>query len=321
MSVHSTSKPYVCLTCGQSFTLNARLKKHERTHARVKCSQCRRLFDTPALLEQHRAAQHPTICACPVCSKRFKTKKILNQHMKKHESKQFACDECDRRFYYASKLLSHKKVMHSGEKSFLCDTCGKGFNFKYNLEIHRESHNTKCEFACEECGKELKGRRSLLQHRLRHKKEAESDKSKAKVTCEVCHKQLNPRYLRAHMHMHDDPKYKCDICGEVFKLQNTLYEHKRRVHMGIKKQRCVCDVCGLLCATKTTCLAHKMNVHMRIYIKHKCMICQVVYGERYKAFRHVRKMHPDEIPNKVVMAVKVQRVTEKQVEENDKTEN
>lgn len=53
---------------------------------------------------------------------------------------------------------------------------------------------------------------------------------KKKITCKICRKVISRSYYKEHLKMHDPnpEKHCCEVCGKVFKLRCSYYNHKLR---------------------------------------------------------------------------------------------
>ena len=68
-------------------------------------------------------------------------------------------------------ILSYSRLrryIHSKEKPFKCDVCGKGFCQQRTLAVHRTIHYEESPHKCAICGKLFNQRSALDAHSLLH---------------------------------------------------------------------------------------------------------------------------------------------------------
>ncbi|XP_076169900.1 uncharacterized protein LOC143147976 isoform X2 [Ptiloglossa arizonensis] len=106
----------------------------------------------------------------------------------------FKCQQCDLTFDRASQYDYHYRSIHLGEKSQLCEICGKGFFRKADLRTHLNIHLGTNICICEICGRKFNHISNLIRH--------------------------------GRMHAGIKP-YPCSICGKRFTQISSLARHKR----------------------------------------------------------------------------------------------
>lgn len=93
-------------------------------------------------------------------------------------------------------LTKHAKIIHSKEKLFKCDQCGKAFYRNNALKFHMLNHRSR-DFQCKTCQKEFVDARNLERHLKTH------------VTAK---------------------EFRCDICGISSSRKDNILRHARSFH-------------------------------------------------------------------------------------------
>ena len=158
-----------------------------------------------------------------VCGKSYKFIAPFVQHKLGHENKfDFPCQFCDKRFKIARERTLHERVHTKGEnehvrsnnsailvhlfleRPYKCEQCGRAFNVKSSLKLHKKTHEVRSHI-CKLCGLQLPSATGLERH-----EHVEHPELRPHV-CSYCQKPFKVDYaLAAH-------KLKCEWiedCGE-----------------------------------------------------------------------------------------------------------
>ncbi|XP_055530928.1 GDNF-inducible zinc finger protein 1-like [Wyeomyia smithii] len=257
---------------------------------------CHKKIFKPRLMAMHMARHlQPEVFKCPECNKLMTTPKILQYHIQNHrpeEERPLKCSICPRRFTYGSALVSHSQSHLPEEErtQHVCDECGKGFSAAKRLTEHVQFVHCKLEqlqsYVCHICARQFTSKSNLSYHLTTHQPKI------YQVQCDICKKWLkNKLCLRKHMVQHSAVRHKCNQCDYSAVNMQCLRNHMRVQHTDLKPF--ACNVCGQTFKLKNTLLNH--FVQHTGERKFSCEFCSRTFASSGNYYAHRKRMHPQEL--------------------------
>ena len=175
-------------------------------------------FKTAGGCKNHQLRQHATEeekrFSCKFCDQKFASNQLRNKHQNLMHNKRFPCDQCSKVFSEKTRLMIHLRI-HSGEKPFVCESCGFSCSQRDNLRLHKEFKHPSLgqqekKFTCDLCSASFLTKSNLTRHSISHT-------DLKQYVCETCGKTFKDRgALKQHTFSHGTADYPCDICGQRF---------------------------------------------------------------------------------------------------------
>nr|XP_020634749.1 zinc finger protein 397-like [Pogona vitticeps] len=190
--------------------------------------------------------------------------------------KPYKCQKCGKSFN-----------LHTGEKPYKCLKCGKSFICNSNLLRHWRVHTGGKPYKCQKCRKCFAQNSDLLRHQRVH-----TGETPYKCTeCGKCFAENSNLLTHQRVHTGEKP-YKCQKCGKSFNRNSHLLRHQR-VHTGETPYKCT--ECGKCFAENSNLLTHQ-RVHTGEK-PYKCKECGKCFAESSHLLAHQR-VHSGEKPYK-----------------------
>lgn len=111
--------------------------------------------------------------------------------------------------------------------------------------------------------------------------------------CDFCGKRFKMKSdLKFHLGTHGTSQHMCDACGRMYPSQDSLYKHRRVVH--INEYKFQCEVCNQKLLTQ-----ENLNSHMESHKSmHSCDECDLKFTKKYYVTRHKKRVHRVEKSNR-----------------------
>ena len=233
-------------------------KKNPKVLKVYHCDECGRPCKDKKRLMDHLASHsHIRSHKCDLCPKTYKTMGTLLRHRRKHQDKFHHCSECDFKTRWPTSLKAHFTTvhsvdnrifldcphcpyktknkfylkrhveLHSDDRPFICEICGKASKSEVVLKVHLETHQDS-EYPCSKCDYIGKTRMAIYSHRLVH-----LPREQMNYKCEHC-SWVGKRKseLRMHYRKHSSLKlFQCGHCGKSYKHKHALTRHLREKHI------------------------------------------------------------------------------------------
>nr|CAD7576708.1 unnamed protein product [Timema californicum] len=174
---------------------------------------------------------------CKLCNKCFDSQYSLNYHKIFHSKlKHYMCDYCG--IFFVRKVLERHLKIHTDERPFECEECGRTFKEKTILRKHLRIHYGERNYMCELCGKKFVSLENLGVHKYCH-----LDRAIMKMKCQFCERKFATRQrLKKHVRTHSGERpHLCEVCCRGFSSKSHLERHKL-THT--EENRFYCNYCN-----------------------------------------------------------------------------
>lgn len=227
---HNQVKKYNCEICDSRYITQSHLKRHARNshqikpEEKIKCQDksCVMEFTNTSNMKRHYRQRHlkENMYGCKDCDEKFYRKSQLRIHSTKHTGVfQYNCTICGKG---SINLKQHQHHM-VGHKSYECTTCGETLNKWSKLLVHRREMHSK-KFECYIC-KLLFSQKSNMDS---HMKIHSANKDVFLCTVSGCDKfYFHSKNLRAHVRAKHDPErtWECHRCHRNLSTKQKLNLH------------------------------------------------------------------------------------------------
>lgn len=219
---------------------------------------------------------------CAICNIKLPSLRELSRHTSCHYHR-YTCETCGKSYINKENLQRHIQFVHSKYK--ICIKCKKTFPTCEERREHVLSSERCWPQSCSVCGKRFVSRNLKLDHLA--KEHGQKPKSYTCPECGIVFDKWHP--YRAHFILaHTNDNYSCSHCGLKFDRKKSLEEHKV---MHTKEKSFHCGDCGKSFARKKNLIQHSW-IHSE-YKRFECTSCNKSFNQRVSWKTHMKSYHPE----------------------------
>ncbi|XP_037929106.1 zinc finger protein 660-like, partial [Teleopsis dalmanni] len=219
---------YTCDKCSASYKTEKKLKKHIFIEHNIgdnpyKCSGCNKLFRNA-----HNFRTHSILCLnrgqkyiCHICGKYY-SRFSIRHHMQLHQKPKFECKLCPKKYHKPYLFKEHMKT-HKQARDNICEYCGKGYNTRKSLAVHRKvQHNLT--FKCDICNLKLSSDAAVVRHKqyMHLALEGTNEELEERTKFNRYPKIIDPETKKK--------RYFCELCENTYANCSSLLSHRRNIH-------------------------------------------------------------------------------------------
>ena len=225
VSLKDREPEFQCKFCEKVFSTKKMLKRHSLCHTQFSCHICGKGFRMQSLLTWHEKNEHDASVASESSELESVNGISINDEVE-DQKKVLQCKFCDKVFT-TKKLLKRHSLCHT---QYSCNICGKGFRMKSLLTWHEKNEH---DMSVVSESSELD---SFDYSAFDDKSIAASTKDCYK--CEICGQRFRMSSLLArHWRVDHDVKSFCQPCDKSFENESLLRKHKLTKHSIISSMR------------------------------------------------------------------------------------
>ena len=233
---------------------------------------------------------------CEECSSTFKNRIALENHIsKEHFHFSFTCQTCGKGFTHKQNLDQHKSNNCKQKTYNVCKYCNESFQEENHLADHiKKVHQFNDKHSCQYCENTFLTPSDLQNHK---------NSSHQFNSMECDHQAHKENDLLKHMKIAHQSSisetlnnmgFKCVSCAQVFERKDRLMNHRRDTH-GKSKTKCRYNVPPLTCNKgEKECVFDHSPGHDNSK-DFKFSVCSELCPTKSQVLNHRKNNHPDKV--------------------------